>query len=123
MTTNGIIQILLYLVVLTVLPRPFGISMTKVYAAERTPLSFLFGTFERLFYKIGRVNPNDEMTWRQYGIAMLLFSLVSGIAVYAIQRLQYFLPLNPQELAAPSEHSSFNTAVSFMTNTDWQGYG
>jgi K+-transporting ATPase ATPase A chain len=114
---------LIYLVLLTVLAKPLGIYMTRVYAGERTLLSFIFGPIERLFYKIGRVDPGHEMTWKQYGVAMLLFSLVSGVALYAIQRLQYFLPLNPQELAAPSEHSSFNTAVSFMTNTNWQGYG
>ncbi|MBK9153103.1 MAG: potassium-transporting ATPase subunit KdpA [Chloracidobacterium sp.] len=123
MTTNGIIQILIYLAVLTVLAKPLGIYMTRVYAGERTLLSFILGPVERLFYKVGRVDPEKEMTWRQYGVAMLMFSLVSGIAVYAIQRLQFFLPLNPQQLAAPSEHSSFNTAVSFMTNTNWQGYG
>jgi K+-transporting ATPase ATPase A chain len=123
MTLNGILQILFYLILLTLLAKPVGIYMTKVYAGEKTFLSFLFRLTERLFYWICRVDPEDEMNWKQYGISMLMFSLVSGLAVYAIQRLQYFLPLNPQGLAGPSEHSSFNTAVSFMTNTNWQGYG
>ncbi|MEQ1646832.1 MAG: potassium-transporting ATPase subunit KdpA, partial [Pyrinomonadaceae bacterium] len=78
---------------------------------------------ERVIYAITRVDPSREMNWKQYGLAMLVFSLVSSLALYAVQRLQFFLPLNPQELAAPSEHSAFNTAVSFVTNTNWQGYG
>ena len=114
---------MLYLVVLTLLTKPLGIFMTKVYNGERTFLSPVLGWLERLLYKVGRVDPNEEMNWKQYGFAMLMFSLVSAIAVYAIQRLQYFLPLNPQSLAAPSEHLSFNTAVSFATNTNWQAYG
>ncbi len=78
--------------------------------------------FERLIYAVVRVDAEKEMNWKQYGAAMLIFSFVSVLAVYAIQRLQFFLPLNPQSFAAPSEHSSFNTAVSFVTNTNWQGY-
>lgn len=123
MTLNGIFQILLYLVVLALLAKPLGIYMTKVYSGEKTFLDFILRPVERMFYAICRVDPDREMNWKQYGIAMLVFSLVSGLAVYSIQRLQFFLPLNPQEMAAPSEHSSFNTAVSFMTNTNWQGYG
>ena len=123
MTSSGVFQILLYLVVLTLLTKPLGIFMTKVYNGERTFLSPVLGWLERLLYKVGRVDPNEEMNWKQYGFAMLMFSLVSAISVYAIQRLQYFLPLNPQSLAAPSEHLSFNTAVSFATNTNWQAYG
>ena len=97
--------------------------MTKVYNGERTFLSPIFGWLERILYKVGRIDPSQEMNWKQYGVAMLMFSLASTIAVYAIQRLQYFLPANPQGLAAPSEHLSFNTAVSFATNTNWQSYG
>ncbi len=123
MTLNGILQILLYLVLLTLLAKPMGVYMTKVYAGERTFLSFIFRPIERLFYFICRVDPDAEMNWKQYGLAMLLFSMVSGLAVFAIQRLQFYLPLNPQGLAGPTPDSSFNTAVSFMTNTNWQGYG
>jgi len=123
MTTNGILQILIYLVLLTLLAKPVGIYMTKVYSGERTFLDFILRPIERLLYAICRIDPKTEMTWKQYGIAMLMFSFVSGVAVYAIQRLQFFLPLNPQELNAPTADSSFNTAVSFMTNTNWQGYG
>src|SRR5205085_3223386 len=123
MTYSGIFQILLYLVILTLLTKPLGVFMTKVYTGERTFLHFLFAPVERLLYKAGRVDPDEEMNWKQYGIAMLIFSLVSSVAVYAMQRLQYFLPFNPQGLPAPSEHLSFNTAVSFATNTNWQPYG
>jgi K+-transporting ATPase ATPase A chain len=123
MTSSGIFQILLFLVVLTLLTKPLGIFMTKVYTGERTFLSPIFSPLERLIYRVCRVDPTEEMNWKQYGVAMLVFSLVSTLAVYAIQRFQYFLPLNPQSLAAPSEHLSFNTAVSFATNTNWQSYG
>ena len=123
MTFNGILQILFYLVLLTLLTKPLGIYMTRVYTGEKTFLDFLFRPVERLIYWIGRVDPSSEMNWKQYGVAMLMFSMVSAFAVYVIQRLQFFLPLNPQALAAPSEHLSFNTAVSFATNTNWQSYG
>ena len=122
MTTNGILQILLFFFVITLLAKPVGIYLLKVYNGERTILSFIFGPLERLFYAITRVDPAREMNWKQYGVAMLLFSLVSSLALYAVQRLQFYLPLNTQEFAGPSEHSSFNTAVSFVTNTNWQGY-
>lgn len=122
MTSNGILQILLFFFVLTLLAKPVGIYLLKVYNGERTIISIIFGPVERLVYAITRVDPAREMDWKQYGVAMLLFSLVSSLALYAIQRLQFYLPLNTQEFAGPSEHSSFNTAVSFVTNTNWQGY-
>ncbi len=122
MTSNGILQILLFFFVLTLLSKPVGIYLLKVYNGERTIISIIFGPVERLVYAITRVDPAREMDWKQYGVAMLLFSLVSSLALYAIQRLQFYLPLNTQEFAGPSEHSSFNTAVSFVTNTNWQGY-
>lgn len=123
MTTNGILQILFYLALLTLFAKPVGVYMTKVYAGERTFLGSIFRPIELLLYKICRIDPEAEMNWKQYGVAMLMFSVVSGLAVYMFQRLQFFLPLNPQGLPAPTEDSSFNTAVSFMTNTNWQGYG
>lgn len=122
MTFNGILQILVYLVLLTLLTKPLGVYMTRVYSGEKTFLDFLFRPVERLFYAIGRINPNEEMNWKRYGVAMLVFSLVSTVVLYFIQRLQFFLPFNPQALAGPSEHLSFNTAVSFVTNTNWQSY-
>lgn len=123
MTYNGLLQILFFLVVLTLLAKPMGVFLLRVYNGEKTFLDFLFKPIERLIYKVTRVDATREMNWKQYGVAMLVFSLISSIALYAMQRFQYYLPLNPQSLSGPSEHSSFNTAVSFVTNTNWQGYG
>ena len=111
MTLNGILQIFFYLVLLTLLAKPVGIYLLKVYNGEKTFLDFLFRPIERVIYAITRVEAEKEMNWKQYGIAMLVFSLVSTIALYAIQRLQFFLPSNPQGFAGLSEHLSFNTAV------------
>lgn len=122
MTVNGILQILFFFAVIGLLTKPMGIYLYKVYNGEDTIMTRLFGWFERLIYKVGRVKPDEGMNWKQYGFAMIIFSLVSSLALYAVQRLQYFLPANPQEFAGPTEHSSFNTAVSFVTNTNWQGY-
>ncbi|HRI04163.1 MAG TPA: potassium-transporting ATPase subunit KdpA [Pyrinomonadaceae bacterium] len=122
MTYNGLLQILFFLVVLTLLAKPMGVFLLRVYTGEKTFLDFLFKPIERLIYKVARVDATQEMNWKQYGIAMLIFSLVSSLALYAMQRFQFYLPLNPQSFSGPSEHSSFNTAVSFVTNTNWQGY-
>jgi len=122
MTFNGILQIAVYLILLTLLAKPMGVYLLKVYNGERTFLDFIFRPVERLIYTITRVDPEREMNWKQYGVAMLIYSLVSSLALYAIQRLQFFLPANPQGFAGPSEHLSFNTAVSFVTNTNWQSY-
>ncbi|MBK8303225.1 MAG: potassium-transporting ATPase subunit KdpA [Chloracidobacterium sp.] len=122
MTYNGLLQILFFLVVLTLLAKPMGVILLRVYNGEKTFLDLIFKPIERLIYKITRVDATREMNWKQYGVAMLIFSLVSSLALYAMQRFQFYLPLNPQSFAGPSEHSSFNTAVSFVTNTNWQGY-
>ncbi len=123
MNTFGWIQILLYLIVLGLLTKPVGIYLTKVYAGEKTPLDFIMRPLERILYKLTGVDASAEMNWKQYGAAMLIFSGAASLMVYAVERLQGFLPLNPQNFAAPSEHLSFNTAVSFVTNTNWQSYG
>lgn len=122
MTLNGILQILAYLVVLTLVTKPMGIYLTRVFDGERAPFERILGPIERMIYAFCRIKPDSEMNWKQYGRAMVAFSMISTLAVYAIQRLQYYLPLNPQAFAAPSPDSSFNTAVSFVTNTNWQGY-
>jgi K+-transporting ATPase ATPase A chain len=123
MTTNGILQILVYLGVLLLLAKPLGAFMARVFQRERTFLDPLFGPLERLIYRVAKINPDEEMDWKQNAVAFLLFNFVGLIAVYALQRLQQFLPLNPQGFGAVSPDSSFNTAVSFATNTNWQGYG
>jgi potassium-transporting ATPase potassium-binding subunit len=119
MTFNGILQILLFFAVILALTKPMGIYLTRVYSGETTFLKPL----ERLIYTITGVDATREMNWKQYGAAMLIFSLPSSLALYTIQRLQGVLPLNPQSFAAPSPELSFNTAVSFVTNTNWQSYG
>lgn len=123
MTSSGIFQILLFLAVLILLAKPVGIYLLKVYNGEKTLLDFIFKPVERLIYAITRVDATREMNWKQYGVAMLIFSFVSTLVLYAMQRLQGVLPLNPQEFAGTSEHLSFNTAVSFVSNTNWQSYG
>lgn len=121
MTFNGILQIIVYLVLLTLLAKPMGVYLLKVYNDEKTFLD-VFRPVERLIYKITRVDPEKEMNWKQYGIAMLVFSLVSTLVLYGLQRIQFYLPGNPQSFGGLSEHLSFNTAVSFVTNTNWQSY-
>lgn len=122
MTFYGILQIAVYLTLLTLLAKPMGVYLLKVYNGEKTFLDLLFRPIERAIYAITRVDAEKEMNWKQYGVAMLIFSLVSSLILYAIQRFQFYLPANPQNFAAPSEHLSFNTAISFVTNTNWQSY-
>ncbi|HKW95884.1 MAG TPA: potassium-transporting ATPase subunit KdpA [Methylomirabilota bacterium] len=123
MTGNGIFQLVLYLVVLLALARPLGAYMARVYEGRRLVLDRVLGWLERLVYRAGGIGPQEEMGWKAYALAMLTFNLLGLLAVYAIQRAQAALPLNPQGMAAVSPDSSFNTAVSFATNTNWQGYG
>jgi K+-transporting ATPase ATPase A chain len=122
MTANGIAQLAVFLLVLLALTRPLGAYMARVYQ-DRVVLERWLGWLERLIYRSGGVRPRVEMGWKSYAAAMLLFNLLGLFAVYLLQRLQGVLPLNPQGLAAVSPDSSFNTAVSFATNTNWQGYG
>jgi K+-transporting ATPase ATPase A chain len=123
MTFSGILQIALYLVVLTLLVRPLGAYMARVYEGRRTFLDVVLGPVERLIYRLAGVDPAQEMGWKSYAAGMLLFNLAGFLLVYGLQRLQGFLPLNPQGFGAVSPDSSFNTAVSFASNTNWQGYG
>ncbi|HTP07275.1 MAG TPA: potassium-transporting ATPase subunit KdpA [Anaerolineae bacterium] len=123
MTLNGWLQLILYFVVLIALAKPLGTYMAHVYEGEHTLLSRVIGPIERLIYRLSGVNPQTEMSWKTYALAMLLFNLFGLIVVYLLQRVQGALPLNPQGLGAVSPDSSFNTAVSFATNTNWQGYG
>ncbi|HLA96706.1 MAG TPA: potassium-transporting ATPase subunit KdpA [Pyrinomonadaceae bacterium] len=123
MTLNGILQISIFFLVILALTKPVGIYLKKVYSGEWTFMDYVLRPVERVIYKIIRVDQNQEMNWKQYGIAMLVFSLASSLFLYVIQRLQGSLPLNPQEFVGPSPELSFNTAVSFVTNTNWQSYG
>jgi K+-transporting ATPase ATPase A chain len=123
MTANGVLQLLFYLVVLLVLAKPLGAYMARVYEGRPFGLHRGLGWLERLIYRASGVRPDVEMGWKTYALTMLLFNLAGLLAVYALQRLQGVLPLNPQGLGAVSPDSSFNTAVSFATNTNWQDYG
>jgi K+-transporting ATPase ATPase A chain len=123
MTANGIFQLVFYVVVLLALAKPLGAYMARVYEGRPVALSRVLGWLERLIYRLSGVRPSEEMGWKPYAIAMLLFNFLGFLAVYLLQRLQGGLPLNPQALGAVSPDSSFNTAVSFATNTNWQGYG
>jgi len=123
MTANGILQIGIYLVVLIGLAKPLGAFMARVYDGEPTFLDRPLRPLERLIYRLCGVRPDQGMTWRTYAVAMLWFNFLGLVVVYALQRLQGVLPLNPQGFAAVTPDSSFNTAISFATNTNWQGYG
>ena len=116
-------QLIFYMVVLLALAKPLGTFMAKVYQGEKTFLDPVFGPVERFIYRLAGVQPTDEMTWKVYAVALMLFNVLGLLVVYSLQRLQGFLPLNPQGFGAVSPDSSWNTAVSFATNTNWQGYG
>src|SRR5574341_2194627 len=131
MTVNGWLQILIYFVLLLLITKPLGVFMARVYNRERTFLDPVMRPVERLIYKLTGVDENREMRWTEYPAAMLLYSAVSMIALFALQRLQGYLPFNPQHLpgvdsaqyaAGGYVGSSFNTAASFTSNTNWQGY-
>jgi K+-transporting ATPase ATPase A chain len=124
MQASGWIQLAFYIVALALITKPMGLYLLRVLDANsRTWLDPLLRPLERGTYRVMGIDPSKEHDWRQYALAMLLFSLVGCLFTYAILRLQYFLPLNPQGLAALNEHLAFNTAVSFTTNTNWQSYG
>ncbi|HEY0607576.1 MAG TPA: potassium-transporting ATPase subunit KdpA [Herpetosiphonaceae bacterium] len=121
MTANGLIQICIFFGVLIALVKPLGAYMANVYE-DRSIANRVGGPLERGIYRLLGVQPDDEMSWQRYTLAMLLFSLGGVLLLYLLQRLQALLPVNPQQLGAITPDSSFNTATSFVTNTNWQGY-
>jgi K+-transporting ATPase ATPase A chain len=116
---NAVAQLALYLVALIALAWPLGLYMARVYRGEARWLR----PVERVLYRLCGVKADDDMPWTRYACAMLVFNLLGALVVYALQRVQVWLPLNPDGMAAISADSAFNTAVSFVTNTNWQGYG
>jgi potassium-transporting ATPase potassium-binding subunit len=122
MTVFSWLQLVFYMVVLILLTKPLGTFMARVYQGERIFLDPIMRPVEKLIYKLCGVRPEEEMNWKVYAIAMMLFNGLGILIVYALQRVQGFLPLNPQGFDAVSPDSSWNTAVSFVTNTNWQGY-
>jgi len=122
MSLNGWLQITLFIALILLFAKPMGLYMTRVFERRRTWLDPVLGPVERLLYRCTGVDPQEEMTWRQYAVAMLVFSGATLVLTYAIERLQHLLPLNPQHLAAVAPDLAFNTAISFTTNTNWQAY-
>jgi len=120
---NTWLQLIFYFGILLLLTKPLGAYMAKVYQGERLFLDPILGPVERFLYRLSGIDSRSEMTWKTYAIAMLVFNIVGVVAVYLLQRLQGFPLLNPQGLGAVSPDSAWNTAVSFASNTNWQGYG
>jgi len=126
MTVNGWLQILFFLLLILLVTKPLGLFMARVFNRERTFLDPVLGPIERLIYRLTRVDAAREMRWTEYAVAMLLFSVVSMLVLYLLQRVQHLLPFNPQNLPGVDSvaftGSAFNTATSFTTNTNWQSY-
>ncbi len=122
MSANGWLQLALYLLALLLLVKPLGLYMAGVFDGTGAVTRGL-RPLERGLYKLCRVDGDASMSWKQYALSVLAFNVFGALAVYALQRLQAHLPWNPQQMSAVSADSSFNTAVSFVTNTNWQGYG
>jgi len=122
-TANGLLQLVFYVVVLLLLAKPLGAYMARVYEGRPIWLDRPLGWLERLVYRLSGVRADQEMGWQVYALTMLLFNVAGLLLVYLVQRVQGVLPLNPAGFGAVSPDSSFNTAVSFATNTNWQGYG
>ena len=122
MTANGWIQIIIFFAAILVCAKPLGVYMTKVFEREKTFADVVFRPVERLIYRVTGIDESKEMRWTEYATAMLLFSLVSLLVTYALERLQQYLPLNPQHLPSVAPDLALNTAISFTTNTNWQNY-
>ncbi len=122
MTTNGWMQIGVFLALILAITKPLGVFMAKVFSGERTFLDPVLRPVERLLYRVTGVDEEHEMRWTEYAFTMLLFSGVSMLVLYLIERVQQWLPLNPQKFGAVAQALAFNTAASFTTNTNWQNY-
>jgi K+-transporting ATPase ATPase A chain len=123
MTINGWLQIVIFLALILAVTKPMGVFMTRVFNRERTFMDPVLRPIERLIYRMTGVDENHEMRWTEYAFAMLLFSAVSMLLLYLMQRVQGHLPFNPQKFAGVTpEHLAWNTAASFTTNTNWQAY-
>lgn len=123
MTMIGWLQIAIFFLAVLITIKPLGLYMARVFAGERTVLSPVLGRLEADLYRVSGIAPTKEQGWLAYTVSMLVFSLAGFTALYAILRLQAFLPLNPQGFAGMAPDLAFNTAVSFVTNTNWQNYG
>jgi K+-transporting ATPase ATPase A chain len=122
MTSNGWLQIALFGVIVVAITRPFGGYMTRVFAGERTFLSPVLRPLERFIYWCCGVDETEERSWRTYAVSMLFFGVAGFVTLYALERLQWYLPFNPQGQVGVEQVLAFNTSVSFVTNTNWQSY-
>lgn len=122
MSKFGYLELAIYMVVLIALVKPLGAYMARVYRGERTVLARAFGPLERLLYRLVGTHDDEEMDWKTYARAFLIFNFLGLFVVYGLQRLQAYLPLNPQGKGPVSSDLAFNTAASFATNTNWQSY-
>src|SRR5260370_30689529 len=122
MTVNGWLQILLFFGLVVGISKQVGVFMAKACCRERNWFVPVLRPVEKLIYKVTGVDEEREMRWTEYSIAMLLFSAVSMLVLYLLERVQHWLPLNPQKLANVAPDLAFNTAASFTTNTNWQFY-
>ena len=122
MTTNGWLQIVTFFLLVLLATKPLGLYMARVFEGRRTLLDPLLVPVEKLLYRMTRVDREEEMRWTEYGMAMLLFSFVTMLLTYGVERAQHILPWNPQKLPGVSPALAWNTAVSFTTNTNWQSY-
>jgi K+-transporting ATPase ATPase A chain len=123
MSINIIIQITIFLLILLLTVKPLGIYMARIYEGKPAGLNVLLAPVERWIYRLTRVNPMQGMSWKTYAVAVMLFNVLGIISVYILQRLQFFLPLNPMSIPKVAPDLAFNTAMSFATNTNWQSYG
>lgn len=121
-STLFVTLLILFLALVVACARPLGVYIADVMEGKPNFAQRLGSRVEGFFYRVCGVDPRVEMTWKQYAIALLIFNVLGAFIIFALQRLQFFLPFNPQKLAAVTSDSSFNTAISFITNTDWQGY-
>jgi potassium-transporting ATPase potassium-binding subunit len=119
---NAIIQVGIFTALVTAISAPLGLYMARVFEGERTMLDPVLRPIERTVYRLCGIHPEAEETWVEYAVSMLLFSMAGMLVLYALERLQYFLPLNPQQFGAVAPDLAFNTAASFTTNTNWQAY-
>ena len=122
MSLNGWLQITVFIAAVLLLARPMGLYLARVFERRHTFLDPVLGPCERLLYKLTRVDPAHEMRWNEYALAMLVFSAATMLLTYIIERVQHFLPLNPQHLPGVEPILALNTAISFTTNTNWQAY-
>src|ERR1700731_3237564 len=122
MTNNGWFQIAFFLLLILAVTKPMGVFIARVFNREKTFMDPLLRPLERLLYRVTGVDENHEMRWTEYAVSLLLFSAVSMLVLYVIERAQTFLPFNPQKLSGVAPALAFNTAASFTTNTNWQNY-